>query len=62
MAGEVLPAVRDVPVLAGVCGTHPFRLMPRFLDELAAERLPVERALTAQVRAFTELSREEDQT
>jgi predicted TIM-barrel enzyme len=23
-------------VLAGVCGTDPFRLMPRFLDELAA--------------------------
>jgi predicted TIM-barrel enzyme len=28
--------VKDVPVLAGVCGTDPFRLMPRFLDELAA--------------------------
>src|SRR5512146_2818126 len=36
MAGEVLPVVRDVPVLAGVCGTDPFRLMPPFLDELAA--------------------------
>jgi predicted TIM-barrel enzyme len=36
MAAEVLPVVRDVPVLAGVCGTDPFRLMPRFLDELAA--------------------------
>src|SRR6201982_848784 len=36
MAGEVLPVVREVPVLAGVCGTDPFRLMPRFLDELAA--------------------------
>ena len=36
MAGEVLPVVRDVPVLAGVCGTDPFRLMPRFLDQLAA--------------------------
>jgi predicted TIM-barrel enzyme len=35
MAGEVLPVVRHVPVLAGVCGTDPFRLMPRFLDELA---------------------------
>lgn len=34
MAGEVLPVVRDTPVLAGVCGTDPFRLMPRFLDEL----------------------------
>jgi len=28
--------VSDVPVLAGVCGTDPFRLMPRFLDQLAA--------------------------
>jgi predicted TIM-barrel enzyme len=36
MGGEVLPVVRDTPVLAGVCGTDPFRLMPRFLDELAA--------------------------
>jgi predicted TIM-barrel enzyme len=36
MAGEVLPVVRDTPVLAGVCGTDPFRLMPRFLDELAS--------------------------
>ncbi len=36
MAGEVLPVVKDVPVLAGVCGTDPFRLMPRFLDQLAA--------------------------
>jgi predicted TIM-barrel enzyme len=35
MAGEVLPVVRDTPVLAGVCGTDPFRLMPRFLDRLA---------------------------
>jgi predicted TIM-barrel enzyme len=35
MAGEVLPIVRDTPVLAGVCGTDPFRLMPVFLDELA---------------------------
>ena len=36
MAREVLPIVRETPVLAGVCGTDPFRLMPRFLDELAA--------------------------
>jgi predicted TIM-barrel enzyme len=36
MAGEVLPVVRDTPVLAGVCGTDPFRLMDRFLDEVAA--------------------------
>jgi predicted TIM-barrel enzyme len=36
MAREVLPVVRDVPVLAGVCGTDPFRLMPVFLRELKA--------------------------
>lgn len=34
MAREVLPIVRDTPVLAGVCGTDPFRLMPVFLAEL----------------------------
>src|SRR4051812_15369090 len=34
MSREVLPAVRETPVLAGVCGTDPFRLMPVFLDEL----------------------------
>jgi predicted TIM-barrel enzyme len=36
MAGEVLPVVRDTPVLAGVCGTDPFRLMGPFLGELSA--------------------------
>jgi predicted TIM-barrel enzyme len=35
MAAEVLPVVRDTPVLAGVCGTDPFRLMPVFLGEIA---------------------------
>jgi predicted TIM-barrel enzyme len=34
MAREVLPVVKNTPVLAGVCGTDPFRLMPVFLDEL----------------------------
>jgi predicted TIM-barrel enzyme len=34
MAAEVLPIVRDTPVLAGVCGTDPFRLMPVFLRRL----------------------------
>ncbi len=34
MAREVLPIVRETPVLAGVCGTDPFRLMPVFLEEL----------------------------
>jgi predicted TIM-barrel enzyme len=34
MAGEVLPVVREAPVLAGVCGTDPFRRMPVFLRQL----------------------------
>ena len=34
MAAEVLPIVEDTPVLAGVCGTDPFRLMPAFLRQL----------------------------
>jgi predicted TIM-barrel enzyme len=34
MAREVLPVVKETPVLAGVCGTDPFRLIPVFLDEL----------------------------
>jgi predicted TIM-barrel enzyme len=36
MAREVLPVVRHTPVLAGVCGTDPFRIMPRFLREVQA--------------------------
>lgn len=36
MAAEILPVVTATPVLAGVCGTDPFREMPRFLAELAA--------------------------
>jgi predicted TIM-barrel enzyme len=35
MAREVLPVVKHTPVLAGVNGTDPFRLMPRFLAELS---------------------------
>ncbi|MGA2401930.1 MAG: phosphoenolpyruvate hydrolase family protein [Syntrophobacteraceae bacterium] len=34
MASEVLPVVKNTPVLAGVCGTDPFRLMPVFLKQL----------------------------
>jgi len=37
MAGEVLPVVKNTPVLAGVCGTDPFRLMPVFLREVKAK-------------------------
>src|SRR5439155_169283 len=33
MSREVLPVVRNTPVLAGVCGTDPFRIMKRFLRE-----------------------------
>ncbi|AYY13877.1 phosphoenolpyruvate hydrolase family protein [Actinobacteria bacterium YIM 96077] len=36
MAREVLPVVRETPVLAGVCGTDPFRRMDVFLRELKA--------------------------
>src|SRR5438045_6638899 len=36
MAREVLPVVKNTPVLAGVCGTDPFRLMPLFLREVHA--------------------------
>src|SRR6478735_3229272 len=36
MAREVLPVVRDTPVIAGVCGTDPFRLMREFLCEIKA--------------------------
>jgi predicted TIM-barrel enzyme len=36
MAREVLPVVSRTPVLAGVCGTDPFRLMKLFLREVDA--------------------------
>src|SRR5712672_2822932 len=34
MASEILTIVKDTPVLAGVCGTDPFRQMPLFLKEV----------------------------
>jgi predicted TIM-barrel enzyme len=34
MAREVLPIVKNTPVLAGVCGTDPFRIMKLFLREI----------------------------
>ena len=34
MAREVLPVVKSTPVLAGVCGTDPFRMMDVFLPQL----------------------------
>jgi predicted TIM-barrel enzyme len=36
MANEVLPVVRKTPVLAGVCGTDPMRLMDKFLQQIQA--------------------------
>lgn len=34
MANEVLPVVKHTPVLAGVNGTDPFRVMPHFLRQV----------------------------
>jgi predicted TIM-barrel enzyme len=34
MAAEVIPVVTHTPVLAGVCGTDPFRQMSQFLRQL----------------------------
>src|SRR4030088_2882888 len=34
MAGEVLPVVRETPVLAGGCRTDPFRCVPVFLRQI----------------------------
>jgi predicted TIM-barrel enzyme len=36
MASEVLTIVKSTPVLAGVCGTDPFRQMPLFLKQVEA--------------------------
>jgi predicted TIM-barrel enzyme len=36
MANEVLPVAKETPVLAGVCGTDPMRLMDRFLEQVKA--------------------------
>jgi predicted TIM-barrel enzyme len=37
MAREVLPVVKHTPVLAGVCGTDPLRIMPLFLKKVRDE-------------------------
>lgn len=34
MGAEVLPVVKNTPVLAGVCGTDPFRVMEKYLKQL----------------------------
>jgi len=36
MAHEVIPVVKSTPVLAGVCGTDPFRVMKLFLRDVDA--------------------------
>ena len=36
MANEGLPVARETPVLAGVCGTDPMRLMDKFLEQVKA--------------------------
>jgi predicted TIM-barrel enzyme len=36
MGNEVLTIIKNTPVIAGVCGTDPFRFMPLFLKHLAA--------------------------
>src|SRR6187397_3000607 len=60
MAREVLPIVRDTPVLAGVCGTDPFRLMPVFLRELKAmgfdgvQNFPTIGLFDGRIRAYCE--------
>lgn len=37
MGHEVLPVVQHTPVLAGVCGTDPFRVMKIYLQQLQAQ-------------------------
>ncbi len=37
MGAEVLPVVKNTPVLNGVCGTDPFRVMEIFLKQLKAQ-------------------------
>lgn len=60
MAGEVLPVVRDTPVLAGVNGTDPFRLMPVFLRQLkemgfdGVQNFPTIGLFDGRIRAYCE--------
>jgi len=60
MAREVLPIVRDTPVLAGVNGTDPFRLMPVFLRELkemgfdGVQNFPTIGLFDGRIRAYCE--------
>src|ERR671933_2360169 len=60
MAAEVLPIVRETPVLAGVNGTDPFRLMPVFLRQLremgfdGVQNFPTVGLFDGRIRAYCE--------
>ncbi len=60
MAREVLPIVKDTPVLAGVCGTDPFRMMRVFLPQLremgfdGAQNFPTVGLIDGQFRRILE--------
>ena len=60
MASEVIPVVKKVPVIAGVCGTDPFRNMPRFLKELkelgfrGVQNFPTVGLFEGRIRAYME--------
>src|SRR5512140_534942 len=43
MAGEVLPVVKQTPVLAGVNATDPFRLLPHFFTQVKEVGLALKR-------------------
>lgn len=60
MAREVLPVVKNTPVLAGVNGTDPFRLMPIFLRQLkemgfdGVQNFPTIGLFDGRIRAYCE--------
>jgi predicted TIM-barrel enzyme len=60
MAAEVLPVVQNTPVLAGVNGTDPFRLMPVFLRQLremgfdGVQNFPTVGLFDGRIRAYCE--------
>jgi predicted TIM-barrel enzyme len=60
MAREVLPVVQNTPVLAGVNGTDPFRLMPVFVRQLkemgfdGVQNFPTVGLFDGRIRAYCE--------
>src|SRR5829696_8701923 len=60
MGSEVLPVVKNTPVLAGVNGTDPFRLMPVFLRQLkemgfdGVQNFPTIGLFDGRIRAYCE--------